>query len=481
MLEIHARDYFSLKYDAAAQNRISSVTGKNYTRNLTEESKTIKVTNVTLSATNEQVALPFKIAPVSYRSYDSYAGVYDQTNSAGYRILSTTRFEDLYKPLTFRQGLASAMYSGQHVLFAKFEVIFRDLNLPEGVTPEVALLFNTQHFARGFYSREDASKKDYDLDQLMIPYLTPEHIQEGTYITHNWERIWLGACIKETDARDVEIAQTSGYDAEIPKALYDYCYWVPAGEDGSEIHAGVGEYRSYTSVSTGPVKVQFAFENTELTVDDFDRVVRTDRLVTVEQLEQNSYLRGTYLDSVTMETQLVDRDTFRVAGEIPILIDRLSFMRKWEVNSYFAESYPLYANIYEWLKSLEVQITYTQMSWAGTDFAVQLEGEKDLYPYKFANTRMGNIEDTVRGHNWNDYYPKLLLDKYGEGKHYVELKMRAAFMLDNNVGIGTSVQIYDLKNRAISRNGVPCTFKVKRIIKSFSNNEFYYIINCLEE
>lgn len=94
---------------------------------------------------------------------------------------------------------------------------------------------------------------------------------------------------------------------------------------------------------------------------------------------------------------------------------------------------------------------------------------------------MANVEDKVGDKLWSEYYPKLILDKYAEGKHYVELKVRVGFMLQNDIRVDTKLQIYDLQNKVIARRGIPCVFKVKRILRSFSNNEFYYTINCLED
>lgn len=463
MLEIRARDYFSLKYDAAAQNRISSISGKNYIRGKTEETKTIKVDEVTLTATKEKVTLPFKVLPV-------YATAIDE-QAQEYHMLSRSEYEETYKPLTFGQGVP-AVYSYQHLLFAQFEVIFRDLNLPEGVIPEVSLSYEAESlpFAYAANISDSVSRDAAYLKNLNLA----SHMRQGAYITFDWENMWIGAAIKETEDREIETSDGDGYnDLDYNKELRTtYCYNCPvlAGTTNQAYNpfpAGVGLLKSAISDN----HLEYVLENADFELDDLEDIVRNDRMSTYPR---GGYFRGGNYKGVSIETELLNRDTFRVLVTLPIVVDYESFD---PMNSTWQGG----ANIYEWLKSINVQIAYPQMSWSGEDFNIQLEEEKDLYPYKFENTRMGSIEDKVLGHSWSDYYSKLLLEKYGKGRHYVELKMRAKFMLENAVGIDSTVQIYDLKNRPITRDGKVCSFKVKRIIKSFANNEFYYIINCLEE
>ena len=65
MLELHAKDYFSLKYDAAAQNRVSSVSGKNYARGLEKQTKRAVITQVRLMDDSTEVRLPLKLFATS--------------------------------------------------------------------------------------------------------------------------------------------------------------------------------------------------------------------------------------------------------------------------------------------------------------------------------------------------------------------------------------------------------------------------------
>ena len=120
------------------------------------------------------------------------------------------------------------------------------------------------------------------------------------------------------------------------------------------------------------------------------------------------------------------------------------------------------------------------MDWPGLDFEF-VRGKRDDNPYKFQNTRVANSLDKVGDTLWSAYYPELIFDKYAEGKYYAQLKMRAKFMIENDIKNDTVVQIYDIENQIISRKGKPCTFRVKRIIKVFDSGSFHYLINCLED
>ena len=182
-----------------------------------------------------------------------------------------------------------------------------------------------------------------------------------------------------------------------------------------------------------------------------------------------------------MTTEKLDRDTVRVTGRMPVATMHETATATLSVSSSSASSdnsKSLYMGV---LEKLNVKLSYQQMAWNNTPFDHLAEGSQKRYPYKFSNERLANAKDKVGNRLWSDYYPQLIFGKYSGGRYYVQLKVRAKFMLVNDLHIDSEVQIYDLKGKLISRNNQPCIFRIKRIIKTYDNSEFTYAINCLEE
>lgn len=480
MLKVYAKDYFSLKYDAAAQNKITSLSGKNYIRDLTKQQQKKVVDKVKLLyegtdvSIGDEVTLPYKVVAVPDPDRNGIDMLGDKIPLDVYPMHSKLG------ALFFGQEIDSydngvTTVPGQSILMGAFELLFTGLNLPNGVFPTVQCSYDLQHFTLGMLRPKGDS---YPIYPTRIYDL--KGVQNGAYATNNWEKIWVGGSLAETDVRDRVLSYTEDPQVSFQRRVVDLTlhneYTLKTPNDVSLIGGStsfpkvsfpLGGYSSYQNQGPRVIKYNLGFNE-----DIFSNIVRP--------FYTDEYLQGGYLDLYKQEISLVDRDTCRVVIQLPIL-------NAYSINA-SESSIPIDTSgnrrfvrpaVTEWLKSVTVTLSYDQMSWSGVNFDRQV-GE-DSYPFKFQNTQVANADDTVRGSKWIDYYPKLIFDKYAEGKHYIELKVRVGFMLENDVTIDTPVQVYDLKNQVISRKGKPCTFRVKRIIKSFSNNEFYYIINCLED
>ena len=468
MLEIHSKDYFSLSYDAAASNRISSINGKNYVRGLEEQTKRIPVKHVRLMGDDTEVSLPLKVMAASSLNGNVY-----ELNGWKVMPVNGLRNDSQLQTYYFTHGLGSDFNdmdtTHQFTVLATFEVIFSGLNLPVGVVPKADLTFELQHKKHvSSYSGDVTSGTDRNISSEGFSLVRALFggsaydafdMQEGAFLNHDWTRIWVGAGLKPTDLRD----QAGGSDGKGDISTTHRWSIAYSYKNDNYIFTEYSRTKGKSDYTTSGEEIQgFDESNFEIVIADSTKP-----------------LRGNSFNLVTLETQLVDRDTCIVRGVIPILNACVS-SEYWRsgVDTDISETI---ISFHEWLKSFEVLLTYEQMTWTGTDFTVTDSSEQDLYPYKFQSSRIANARDTVLGRNWMEVYPKILLGKYGKGKHYIELKVRVDFMLKNNVSVDTLLQIYDLKNKPIMRGGIPCTFRVKRIVKSFSSNEFYYTINCLEE
>lgn len=459
MLTIRPRDYFSLEYDAAAQNKIDTLKGKTYTRNAVVKQVSQSVTNVHLDGAGE-VTLPY--GPRLSHDYS------DTKGGPGYlKQLEACLWHS--QGISTRSGAPSAPSynpsANQCVLLGTFEVLFTGLNLPDGVVPTFDVRYEAQHEA---YWKEYVSSS--------VPSKALELSGDGALITDDWENLWIGAGLRPTTERAQSV---DNEDTRLQELRSAYALSL----EGVGIADGTKEEQmvSYAILGSYPPEVSdrwnFMFMK-GLEWSSFQDVVKLDIMSGTQDLPESNkarYLKGNNFSLATYQMELLDRDTCRVTGTVPIYNAHAGEGNWSSVNR------EEHFSITDWVRALIVTLSFTQPDWSGFDFEHAADGSEDLYPYVFHNTRIANAGDTVMGNSWDNYYPKLLLDKFAEGKYYATIKVRVGFALANDIRVDTLVQIYDLNNQVISRAGVPCTFRVKRVVRSFGNNEFYYIINCLEE
>lgn len=492
MLEIRARDYYSLKYDAAAQNKISSLSGKTYIRDVARQKQTKVVDTVKLIhdgadvSAGDEVSLPYAAIAASHWN--------ESGTLEGKTILSPWDMHYRLGALFFGQRLSfPPSESGQSVLMGAFELLFTGLNLPEGVFPTVECSYELQHFSFGAVQPRGASWRT-SLSEIY----NLKGVQSGTYLTRDWERMWVGAGLAETDARDQVVRSTvtsipTLYEATDAILHDEYAIKVP--NDNRVVDSAVGPDNLRASLGKYYDNRQYISRvNEGFNESIFENVVKPFYTYGREEYPDvdgdiSAYLQGGYLDLYKQEIKLLNRDMCRVIVQLPIL-NAYSTDGNYAIvptlpdptnaPSYIAE-WPTRMAVTEWLKSVTVTLNYDQMSWTENPFNFSSAKGEGTYPFNFTATRAASAEDRIGETLWENYYPNLIFDKYSEGKHYVELKVRVGFMLKNKVTIDTPVQVYDLNNQVISRQGKPCTFRVKRIIKSFGRDGYYYTINCLED
>ena len=83
---------------------------------------------------------------------------------------------------------------------------------------------------------------------------------------------------------------------------------------------------------------------------------------------------------------------------------------------------------------------------------------------------------------WYQKLPLLLLQKYKNGKYFITVEVDAIWCLDNNIHIGSEIQIRLLTGKLITNNnGTPKIFRVRNIDKIFNASEFIFRIKLMEE
>ena len=87
---------------------------------------------------------------------------------------------------------------------------------------------------------------------------------------------------------------------------------------------------------------------------------------------------------------------------------------------------------------------------------------------------------TPNGLPWTEEMFKRLLNKYAKGKYMVTCEVPASWAIQNGIHPESELQIAQQNGQLISRQGTPCTFKVKTITKSFRNNAFMFSLGLME-
>lgn len=433
MITIRPSDYYSLSYDAAAQNTVDELFGNNHKRVLAEQSITLAVTEL------KTVRMKAPFVPGTWqqsflRSYYDYM-LQDGSRNA------------------YSDGTIDG-YTTQYTVLADYEVIFNQLNLPEKavLSAEIQPEITSKHTAYHKSVPNNSPTTSTD-DAVMLGYLDSDgyDAESGFYNCESNDKFCLSSgTLWNAAYKNISYSISSdlndAFKQKLPLVDMGIPYTVPT-------HPNL--YHKYFGIEQDDMELVWTLKHASTGITaQFRRAIRNLYSHTIEKL---------------------DRDTVRVTGRMPVATMHESLSHTYSNNHYERQ---LYMGV---LEKLNVKLSYQQMAWNNTSFDHLVEGSQKRYPYKFSNERLANIKDKVGDRLWSDYYPQLIFGKYSNGCYYVQLKVRAKFMLVNDLHIDSEVQIYDLEGKLISRNNQPCTFRIKRIIKTYDNSEFTYTINCLEE
>ena len=458
MIEIRSKDYFKLTYDTAAQNRVSSLSGKTYVRTLVERQQSVTVTEVELTD-GTIIQLPYNskkfgadIAPDPYDNY-TYFNPYD-----------------IKRDIRFGEGVSYPL-AGQSITLAKADVLFKGFVLPEEEEKvTVELSYATKHKTIGYIlnGKELSGTK---LTEKFQELWDAKEAEEGLITSETWDSLWIGCPLRRTESGSTRdqyfqwYVECDQWDNESVFPFYP----------GSHVY-----FKTYINLADDEVVQEYkASSDSGITIlpslGAFDWIV--DRVINNEETEVTYTFHGK--DVNLIRTSVVRYRTGGYVTKARVYISRLPILNI-QNSTYTGSASSYIAQIQEWLESFTVTLKYKQYEWVGEDFSIE-GATDDLFPYKFPDAQVANKNDTVGGVSWDSAYKELVFNKYLQGKRFVELKIKAAFALEKGIKLETPIRVYDLENRPISRDGVPCTFRVKRLVKAFNDNDFYYIINCLED
>ena len=438
MITIRPSDYHSLSYDAVAQNKVDQLVGNSYERFLTSNNRTYEVQSLTSTTGAREL-------PLASWDLEDVVSFPDVRYYEGMTGSCTAASSETSKQLPFGGGTTLYIELGH------FEYLFTGLNLPE----------NSKVSAQIYWSSLSKVCKDDRGSTIVDAKAEPDLVT----MQQRLDKMEVEQQVPNSNSLDnLCIAAVARWDAPSGRGIYPG-YWNTGGYQSRNALTG------YDYGSTYNITYTQEAEASGLPVE----------LVNVWSTNKQPdfyYKRGFY-NFFKTQHKILDRDTVKVSGTVPYKVAIIAKDFSTSSISPF-KTYWSYRCALTSLQELRVQLDYPEMRWEGRPFEISANSGNH-YPYKFTNTRTANVQDRVRGKLWSEYYPKLIFDKYKDGRYYAQLKVRAKFMLVNNLHIDSEVQIYDLKGKLISRNNQPCVFRIKRIIKSYDNTGFTYTINCLEE
>ena len=102
------------------------------------------------------------------------------------------------------------------------------------------------------------------------------------------------------------------------------------------------------------------------------------------------------------------------------------------------------------------------------------------YPEALSSNELITYDSKMNNKSWQEEMSRTLLTKYINGKFKAIAEVPIAWLIKNDVHINTQMQLESLQGTLINRKGVPCTFEVKRIEKSFASNLYSCTIELLE-
>lgn len=430
MIKIRPSDYYSISYDAAAPNRIDKLNGSTHQRYQKSQQKTISISQ--LRTVNNKSKWSLGLPTINEVIRQSSVEIADRA-----RGISSTEIAVLV-------SLANSFW----VVSGSCSALFEDLDMADDAVP-VLRVQPRYAYKQALLVVDGASPSQVEsqINAALDAQLQENAPYSGLFNGSSDSSIVLSTCARVNVVETKSGEVSTGVTLE-QQANYTYITCATAAFNGTPLHVerGVPAGTVMRDVWSGENMPTFYYK---LGVADFRN----------------------------QQVEILDRNTVQVRAELPIAILA-------EASHKFTNSTAATVGkqvMLGYLEALSLSLEYPVEAWRSTAFSEAAADSDGTHPYQFSNDRVANINDRVGNAPWADYFPQKIFNKYALGKYYIQLRMRAKFMLINDLRIDSEVQIYDLRGRLISRNGVPCTFKIKRILKEYGGGEFTYTINCLEE
>ena len=179
---------------------------------------------------------------------------------------------------------------------------------------------------------------------------------------------------------------------------------------------------------------------------------------------------------------------FKVSGYIPNRIACMMVCDDWYS---YANPYYRSFGFYDQINRFSISISAIKRNMETSDRTYSLDSNGNLttqlknnYPTNLSMTNELFTLDTYKETSdkiWYQELSKEILTKYKNGKNYITLDVKHTYLLQNAIDADTLLQVKLFNGTYISRNNVPCIFRVKNIIYKFRADESICQLYLLEE
>lgn len=144
---------------------------------------------------------------------------------------------------------------------------------------------------------------------------------------------------------------------------------------------------------------------------------------------------------------------------------------------------------YDLVSQFSLSIVYQTRSTESIDFEYHVsDADYQDYPLSISGNEFINTLTTYTGDTnivWAEWISNQILDMYQKGKYFINTKIKASYITENNIDIDSEIIIKDINNRYVSRKSqgilYACVFKVKNIEYNCVDSSYSANVVLLED
>lgn len=137
---------------------------------------------------------------------------------------------------------------------------------------------------------------------------------------------------------------------------------------------------------------------------------------------------------------------------------------------------------YQLIEQFDLAITYGTRTTEEVEFEyhVDVPGYAN-YPLKISGNEYTDSNCTCNNVSWHQWISNQLLDKYKDGKIFINSKIKASYLIENNLDINSEILIKDIDNQFIRRGEYMCVFQLKNIEYEYDGSQYIANVILLED
>lgn len=137
---------------------------------------------------------------------------------------------------------------------------------------------------------------------------------------------------------------------------------------------------------------------------------------------------------------------------------------------------------YQLIEQFDLVITYGTRTTAEVEFEYHVDvPEYANYPLKISGNEYTDSNCTYNNVAWHQWISNQLLDKYKDGKIFINSKIKASYLIENNLDINSEILIKDIDNQFIRRGEYMCVFQLKNIEYEYDGSQYIANVILLED